>query len=62
MLMCVHNISYLIFIVEKRGEVCELGILFLKTISHFELLIVCHTFEYFLNELLSEILMKRENL
>ena len=51
MIMCVHNISSLIFTVEKQGDVCELGILFLKTIfewmSHFELLIVCQTFEYF---------------
>jgi hypothetical protein len=49
--MCVHNISCLIFIVDKQGDVCELGILFLKTIfewiSHFELLIVYHIFLIF---------------
>ena len=26
MIMCVHNISFFIFIVEKQGDVCELGI------------------------------------
>jgi len=56
----------LLFTVEKQGHFCKLGILFLKTtfewMSHFELLIVCETFEYFLNEVLSKILIKRENL
>jgi hypothetical protein len=64
MIMCVRNNSCLIFLVEKQGDVCELDILFFLNywISRFELLIICHTFEYFLNEVLSEILMKRENL
>jgi hypothetical protein len=56
MIMCVNNINCLARVLEKQCDVCEIGIQVLKIffgwISHFEKLLLHHTFEHFLNEVL----------